>query len=393
MSRINESIFRGNFVLVFFASLLMFTAFYILLPTLPVFLTRELKIDEGQTGVILAVYTLAALLIRPFTGFMIDRYGRKIFYIPSLLLFAVIFAAYPLAGVFALMLIVRFAHGMVWGVATTTGSTLIVDIVPAKRRGEGIGLYGLAMTIPMALGPFTGLQLTRNNNYSLMFLSAGALAFAGFLLTLLIKYPVVPHSGKVSFSFRNLLESTSLPVTFNLLIINICYGGLVSFISLYALKTGIGQTGIFFIVFAVGITLARLYMGKIFDRHGPKALSVAGIILLACGHLLLGLIINITGFMVAAFLLGLGSGVVFPTFQAMVNNLVPPERRGAANSTLFSGLDLGIGLGMLITGYLAHVIGLPRTYLIYAAINIAALLYFIFISLRHYQATLARGII
>jgi MFS family permease len=388
----NNSIFKGNFVLIFFASLLMFTAFYILLPTLPVFLTRELKIDEGQTGLILAVYTLAALLIRPFTGFMIDRYGRKMFYIPALLLFAIIFAGYPIAGVFALMLVVRFLHGLVWGVATTTGSTLIVDIIPAERRGEGIGLYGLAMTIPMAMGPFTGLLLSQNDNYTQMFLFAGILAFAGFLLTLFIKYPVVPHLGKVVFSFRNLLESTSLPVTFNLLMVNITYGGLVSFISLYALRTGIGNTGVFFIIFASGITLARIYMGKIFDRHGPKALSITGILLLVTGHVILGLIVNISGFMIAGFLLGLGSGIVFPTFQAMVNNLVPPHRRGAANSTLFSGLDLGIGLGMLITGFLAHAIGLPHTYLIYGALNLIALLYFLFISLTHYQKILLNGI-
>jgi len=388
MSLIKDSIFRGNFVLVFFASLLMFTAFYILLPTLPVFLTRELNIEEGQTGLILAVYTLAALLIRPFTGFMIDRHGRKFFYIIALLLFALVFVSYPFAGAFMIMLFVRFAHGLVWGIATTTGSTLIVDIVPPQRRGEGIGLYGLAMTIPMAMGPFTGIQLTQNNNYTLMFLFAGAIAFAGFLLTLLIKYPVVPHASKSVFSFRNLLESTSLPVTFNLLIINISYGGLVSFISLYALKTGLGHTGIFSIVFAVGITLARIYMGKIFDRQGPKVLSVTGILLLAAGHVILGLFISTAAFMTAGFLLGLGSGIVCPTFQAMVNNMVLPQRRGAANSTLFSGLDLGIGLGMLITGFLAHEIGLPHTYLIYGALNLLALIYFLFVSLAHYQKKL-----
>jgi MFS family permease len=315
------------------------------------------------------------------------------FFIPAILLFAIIFASYPLAGAFTLILIVRFVHGLVWGVATTTGSTLIVDIVPANRRGEGIGLYGLAMTIPMAVGPFTGLQLTQNNTYTLMFACAGALAFAGFLMTLFIRYPVVPHAGKAKFAWRNLLESSSLPVTFNLLLINITYGGLVSFISLYALKTGIGYTGVFFIVFAAGITLARLYMGKIFDRHGPKILSVVGILLLAFGHIILGLLINTTAFMVSGFLLGLGSGIVFPTFQAMVNNLVPPQRRGAANSTLFSGLDLGIGLGMLFTGYLAHSIGLPHTYLIYGAVNLAALLYFLSVSLRHYQKKLHSGVI
>ena len=386
MSQASKSIFRGNFLMVFFASLLMFTAFYLLLPTLPVFLTRELKITEGQTGIILSVYTLAALIIRPFTGYMIDRYGRKFFYIPAILLFAAIFVVYPLAGVFIWMLAVRFIHGLVWGVATTTGSTLIVDIIPAQRRGEGIGLYGLAMTIPMAVGPFIGLELTRNNSYTPMFMVAGALAFIGFLFTLPIKYPALPPLLSKSFSWRNLFESSSLPVTFNLLLINISYGGLVSFISLYAIKTGLGLTGVFFIVFASGITLARIYMGKIFDRHGPAVLSIVGILLLTIGYFLLGIAINKVAFMIAGFSLGLGSGIVFPTFQAMVNNLVIPQRRGAANSTLFSGLDLGIGLGMLITGLLAHSLGLPKTYLMFSGLNIAALIYFIFISLRHYQA-------
>lgn len=386
MSQASRSIFRGNFLMVFFASLLMFTAFYLLLPTLPVFLTRELKITEGQTGIILSVYTLAALIIRPFTGYMIDRHGRKFFYIPAILLFAAIFVVYPLAGVFIWMLAVRFIHGLVWGVATTTGSTLIVDIIPAQRRGEGIGLYGLAMTIPMAVGPFIGLELTRNNSYTPMFMVAGALAFIGFLFTLPIKYPALPPLLSKSISWRNLFESSSLPVTFNLLLINISYGGLVSFISLYAIKTGLGLTGVFFIVFASGITLARIYMGKIFDRHGPAVLSVVGILLLTAGYFLLGIAINKVAFMIAGFSLGLGSGIVFPTFQAMVNNLVIPQRRGAANSTLFSGLDLGIGLGMLITGLLAHSLGLPKTYLMFSGLNIAALIYFIFISLRHYQA-------
>jgi MFS family permease len=393
MPSAKNPIFRGNFVLLFLASLLVFTAFYILLPTLPVFLTGELNIDEAKTGLILAVYTLAALLIRPFTGYLIDSFGRKMFYIPSLLLFAIIFTFYPLARAFLLILVVRFIHGLVWGVTTTTGNTLIVDIMPAERRGEGIGLYGLSMTFPMALGPLLGLQLTQNNNYTLMFLFAGALTFTGFLLTLFIKYPVISHSVKTAFSFRNLLESTALPVTFNLLIVNVTYGGLVSFISLYALQTGIGNTGIFFIVFASGITLARMYMGKIFDRHGPKSLAISGILLLATGHMLLGIVVTISGFMIAAFILGLGSGVVFPTFQAMVNNLVPPHRRGAANSTLFSGLDLGIGLGMLITGFLAQAIGLPHTYLIFSALNILALLYFLFISLVHYHKTMVKGIV
>jgi MFS family permease len=388
MIQVNTSIFRGNFVLLFIASLLMFTAFYILLPTLPVFLTQQLQIDERQTGIILAVYTLAALIIRPFTGYLIDRYGRKLFYISSILLFSAIFMFYHLSGLFIWILIVRFFHGIVWGVATTTGSTLIVDIIPAERRGEGIGLYGLSMTIPMALGPFIGLMISGHNNFIMMFLSAGIISFVGFLLTIFIKYPPIQLAVTKLFSWRNLLEKSALPLTFNLVLVNISYGGLVSFISIYALNTGIGNTGMFFLIYAGGITLARLYMGKFFDRNGPKLLAICGILFLITGHLILGLVINTAGFLVAAFILGLGSGIVLPTFQAMVNNLVPPQRRGAANSTLFSGLDLGIGMGMFITGWLAQSIGLPHTYLIFSILNLAALFYFLFRSLTHYQKTI-----
>jgi len=379
------TLFKGNFVLVFFSSMMLFTAFYLLMPTLPVYLTRELRIDKGQTGLVLSIYTLAALIIRPFTGYLIDRYSRKAFYIPAFLLFALIFTGYPLAGTLGLMLIVRFAHGVVWGVATTTGSTLIVDIIPADRRGEGIGLYGLAMTIPMALGPFIGLQLTHYQNYSHLFIFAAVLAFTGFLLTVFIRYPVVSHSHKSHFSWRNLIETSSLPVTFNLLLINSSYGGLVSFISLYAIETGIGHTGIFFIVFASGIAVARIYGGKIFDRQGPMAISVTGIVLLMAAYSSLGLNISIFGFLLAAALAGLGSGVIFPIFQAMVNNMVSPKRRGAANSTLFTGLDLGIGIGMVATGLSAHEIGLPNTYLVFVLINGIALAFFLLVTLKHYR--------
>lgn len=384
MKQTKSTLFRGNFVLVFFASLLMFTAFYFLLPTLPVFLTRELKINEGQTGIILSVFTIAALIIRPFSGYLIDRLGRKVFYIPSILLFALTFLLYPLAATLILMLMVRFFHGLVWGVATTTGSTLIVDIVPPERRGEGIGLYGLAMTIPMALGPLSGIKLSENYSFLLMFVCAAVLTFTGFLLTIAIRYPVIRNASGARFMWKNLIESSSLPVTLNLLLVNISYGGMVSFISIYALKTNIGHAGTFFIVFASGITLARLYMGKIFDRYGPKLLTILGMLLLTTGYFVLGVLININGFIAAAFILGLGSGIIFPVFQAMVNNMVPAHRRGAANSTLFSGLDLGIGIGMFVTGFMAHAIGLPLTFLGYAILNMVALVYFLVVSLPHY---------
>jgi len=380
----NQKLFTGDFVKIFFAGILMFTAFYMLLPTLPVYITQILKLDSKSTGLILAIYTIAALAIRPFTGFLIDKYGRRNYYISSFALFSLLFAVYPFAITLVLMLLLRFLQGLAWGVTTTSASTLIVDIVPPHRRGEGIGLYGLSMTIPMAMGPLIGLGISEQVNFPVLFFSAFALSAIGFIITLQIKYPAAVKKAHLLFQWKNLFEKSSIPVTINLLIVNIGYGGLVAFVSLYAIETGIGHTALFFVVFAAGITMARIYGGKIFDRKGPYLISIFGMSALALGYILLGLTKNLEVFLLAALFAGIGSGVVFPAFQAMINNIIPEHRRGAANSTLFTGLDLGIGIGMLLCGWMGQKIGYANTYLVFSFLSLLALLFFHFFTHIHY---------
>lgn len=381
-----ETLFTRDFILVSLASLLLFTAFYLLLPTFPVYLTQQLQVSSTKTGIALATYTAMALVIRPVSGYLIDIHGKRFFYILSYALFAVILFFYPLAQTFMLVLIVRSLHGFSWGVATTTGSTLIVDLVPAHRRGEGIGIFGLSMTIPMALGPFIGLKLTQGSaHYNTLFVVSACIGIFAFLLTLMVKCPPISAEVPKKFVWANLIEKTAIPTAVTLLITNICYGGLVSFIAIYAMEMGIGHTALFFIVFAVGITISRVLGGKFFDKNGPKHVSFFGFLCLIGGYILLGQLPGNTSFLMAAFFTGLGTGVMMPAFQAMVNNLVLPQRRGAANSTLFTGLDLGIGLGMLLTGVLAAKIGLRQTFNLFALISLAAMLFFLFFTLKHYN--------
>lgn len=384
MSKHEQPIWTRSFISIFMASLLVFTAFYLLLPTLPLYLTQNLKSGPGQIGIILAVYTLAALIIRPVTGIYIDIYGRKWIYLAGLLVFALFFAGYLVAVTLAGMLILRFLHGLFWGITTTSGSTIAVDLVPSSRRGEGLGYFGLASTIPMAIGPSLGLFLVAEGNYNKLFLASVILAIIGFAFATGIRYPVLPIAH-TSFSVRNLIEFSALPVASILFINMITYGGVVTFISLYSKETGVGDAGIFFLVYAVGIAISRLVSGKIFDRKGPLLITSIAFILIIAGFLILGLLHHDTGFYFAAFAMGIGGGVLFPTCQAMVNNMVPPNRRGAANSTLFTVLDLGIGGGMMITGYLAGHTGLVTAFLVCSALNVFALILFLTYSVRHYN--------
>jgi MFS family permease len=237
----------------------------------------------------------------------------------------------------------------------------------------------------MAIGPMIGLVLVSRFDYRVMFVTAVILAFLGFLLATGIRYPAYPEH-RSSFTLKNLIETSSIPVSLVLFLNMITYGGVVSFISLYVQENGSGDAGIFFLLYAIGITISRLVSGKIFDTRGPALISISGFIMISIGFIVLALMHNTVGFPLSAFLMGLGGGVLFPTFQAMVNNLVKPNRRGAANSTLFTILDLGIGTGMLLTGFLAGNIGLTNAFLGFGVLNAIALVLFLTYAYKHYRS-------
>jgi MFS family permease len=385
----SDTFWTQNFVFISVANLLMSIAFYFLIPTLPVYLEMDLGVSRGYVGLVLAAYTIAALLIRPLTGMAVDRKGRKMIYLISFLLFSLLFSVYVAATTLAIMIAVRVFHGFAWGISSTAGSTLVVDIIPPSRRGEGLGVFGLSMTIAMAIGPMLGLWLSSGGNYPRLFIGASLLSLAGFILLLMVKYPrYTPPVRPEGLWWKRLIEPTSLPASLNYLIVMVSYGGMLSFISIYAREIGIETPGFFFLVYAIGIAISRLFAGRLFDRHGPFWIAVAGLSLLTAGFPILAFIKSHEGFFISAFILGFGSGIIMPTFQAMVNNLAGPQHRGAANSTLFTALDLGIGLGMIGMGVSSAWIGLTSSFIACSLLNLGALLFFILYTQKHYFSKL-----
>lgn len=386
ISENKPTIWTKDFILLCTAVFLMAVSFYFLIPTLPLFLTDVIKIEKKYVGLVVASFTLSALLIRPFTGYVIDRWGRKWIYIIAFFFMAAFFNLYMIALSISIMFFLRFLHGLAWGVTSTVGATVAVDLLPSKKRGEGLGVYGLTMPLAMATGPLIGVSLAAAWDYNIMFITGFVICFTGFIIASAIKYPVYhPPVEHVKFSFNNLIEKKSLPVSLNIMFITIPYGGIISFIAIYAKETGEAHGGLFFLILAAGIAVARLVAGKIFDRKGPEKIFIFGILLLIAGLPILAFIQNEWGFFIAAAMLGFGNGVIFPVTQAMVNNMVTVNRRGAANSTLFTAFDLGIGGGMVLTGFLGDLITLPYTYLVHSGICVLGLLYAKSYLFSHYE--------
>ncbi len=372
-----EKMWNKDFILLVMSNFLMYITYYAVISTLPIYLVSELHSTKSQVGVVVAVYTIASVLIRPFSGFTLDKYNRRMVFILALACYATFFAGYWVAITVSTMMFLRFAQGLTWGFTTITGSTIAVDIIPAAKRGEGIGYFSLSTTLGMSVGPVIGLFVCHDWGYNTMFISAFFISLASLGCAYAINLPrQLLDQKEISFSWNNLFDKDSILPSINLLIIMSTYGGLLSFIALYGREIGIQNTSYFFLIFSLGIAISRLTVGKAFDRNGPRKIITICLMLLILGYPMLASVKNAAGFYLSAIVIGFGIGVVFPTFLSIVNNLADSEHRGAANSTLYTALDLGMGLGMITSGLIAQHISLSAIFLVNALICIAGLIFF-----------------
>jgi len=367
-----------DFILMSLANLFMAVAFYFLIPTLPLFVTDELHAEKKYIGIAMAVYTLAALIFRPFAGYSVDRYGRKWVYLISLSVFSLLFGTYLFAQTLTLLLIVRFFHGIFWSFTTSANSTAVIELIPVQRRGEGIGIFGMSMTVAMAFGPFLSLWIVENNSFHTLFLTSMILSVIGSMLSYGVNFaPYTPTKENKQFNLSKLFEKMAFPLAINMILLAVTYGSLMAYIAIYCKETKIPlNPGVFFLIFAISITLSRIFAGRVFDKEGPDRLVTGGFVLVILGFPMLGFIHNTYGFLASAIVLGFGNGVMLPAFQTMINNLVPPNRRGSANSTLFIAFDLGIGFGMFVFGFLSDLLGSPMAYVSMSGFVLLALLYY-----------------
>lgn len=381
-----EQIWSRNFILLTLSNFLMCITYYALISALPIYLVNELHASKSQVGIILAVYTIASVLIRPFSGFALDKFGRRTIFLSALVLYTFLFTGYLVAITIASLILLRFAQGLTWGVASISGSTIAVDIIPITKRGEGIGYFGLSTTLGMSVGPVIGIFINHHLGYTAMFVSGLFISFLSFICAYAVHLPKRLIIRKnISFNWAKLFHVKSILPSINLLIIMTTYGGLMPFIALYGREIGIYNSSLFFLIFALGIAISRFTSGKKIDKNGPEKILTLCLIMLIIGFPFLALIKNIAGFYLAAIIIGFGFGVIFPTFQTIVNNLANTENRGAANSTLYTALDIGMGIGMILAGLIAQHVSISAIFLISSLICIIGLLFFKIFVLDFYE--------
>lgn len=355
-----ERLWNRDYCVAMAGNFMMFFAFYLLTPLLPIYLDEQFGASKDMIGVVLSGYVIAALIVRPFSGFIVDSFDRKKVLMCCFFLFFICFTGYIGAGTLLMFAIVRTLHGLPFGATTVANSTAAIDTLPSSRRNEGMGFYGLSNNLAMAIAPSAGIWIYQaTGNFALLFWISLTVALAGFGCAAAIRLPRrKPVEGKPPMSLDHFFLTRAWLMALNILLFGLCWGVMSNYVAIYAKEEmGITDgTGVFFAILSGGLVISRLYGARKLRRGLLTENAVEGALLSSVGFTLFALAPGQWAFYLSAFLVGLGNGRMYPAFLNMFISVARHDQRGTANSSILTSWDLGMGIGILLGGVLAEFI-------------------------------------
>lgn len=389
-----EKLWNSNYLKVCLANFMSNFSFMVLAPLLPLYLSDTFGADKHTIGVVLSGYTVVALLVRPFSGYITDSFPRKRVLVLSYGLFSFFFALYlgigtlPATLGLAAFSLVRTLHGGPMGLATTATTTAAIDVLPASRRAEGIGYFGISNNLGTAIAPFVGLYAyDLLGSYIVLFALAFVASAIGFLANSTVHIPpreAVPNKEPISLDRFFLMAAWRQSLM--LACFSFSYGVISTYLAIYG-KEVLGMTtgtGGFFLLLSLGLMSSRLLgarslrKGRVVENAAVgMAISLVGFFLFAAFH-------SPLGYYGCALLVGLGNGHMFPATQTMFINLAPNNQRGTASSSLLTSWDIGIGFGVVAGGVVAEYWGYSPAFWMAWVVNLAGVLVFFLSGRRHF---------
>ncbi|MCQ2071016.1 MAG: MFS transporter [archaeon] len=374
-----EKLFTRNFLLDTGACLCCTVNYFVLLITMVGFAESQFGASSAESGLAAGLYVIGGLVSRLTLGKYIELVGRKRMLILGLLFAFVMSFAYFFVTSLALLYLVRFVHGMAYGISSTGMSDIIAKIIPASRRGEGLGYYYLSITVASAIGPMLGLMLAADGDYGRVF-SVGVVMYAvAAVLAVLMKVPeetLTEEQKKDArkFNLSNVLQLDALPLAITCMVFYFAYSGVLSFIASFTEGTSLAEVATYYyLAISAGTLISRLTTGRIYDRMGPNIIMIPGYIAFAVSMTVFATTSSAGLFLCAGFFMGYGISIIYSVCQAIVVTKSPPHRYGVTSSTFSAVNDLGTGLGPSVLGILIASVGFRDMYLCCVAISLVSL--------------------
>jgi len=366
------SLFSGRFFLMCGFTFTVFLSAFQLLPTAP-FHILELGGSKFAAGLFLGLLTYSSALSAPLTGGLADRVGKRRMLIVGSLAIAGFSSVYSVLRDYRILLALVLVHGVFWSGLLSASSAYITDIIPPHRRAEGISYWGLSNILAIAVAPQVGFAIYARGWGSVCAATAAlnlAMALIAWRLPPDVRLRPGTHHGP-------LIEWHVLILSFTLFLYSFGYGGITSFVALYADANGVAPKSIFFTAFALTILVTRPISGPLSDRIGHRRVFLPCLGLIVAGLALLALDGSRRGLISAAIVFGTGLGSAYPAYAAYVMQHVPDSRRGAAFGSILAAFDTGIGTGSVTTGWIVQRCGFSTAYGVAALLATLALPFFL----------------
>ncbi|WDF67777.1 MFS transporter [Sphingobacterium oryzagri] len=377
-----KSIYTVPFALLCLSSLLFSASFNMIIPELPNHLSKMGGAEHK--GLIIALFTLTAGISRPFSGKLTDRWGRvPVMAVGSIVCFVCGFL-YPVISSVAFFFLLRLVHGFSTGFKPTATSAYVADIIPQNRWGEALGMHGLCFSIGGAIGPAIGSYIALHYGINPMFYSSSLFAMLSIVIVMNMKETLTSKqrfsTSMLKINRHEILEWRVLPAATVTLLSYTGYGVILTLIPDWSEHLGIANKGLFFTAFTVSSIAIRFVSGKVADRYGRIRVMFVGLLVVALAVFLIGLGSNIEGLIAGAVIYGIGTGILSPAVNAWTIDLSLPQHRGKAMATMYIALEVGIGGGALIAGYVYsdEISRIPNIFIVNSLIISLAFFYVLY---------------
>ena len=367
-------IFTLNFVLACSGTFAFFSSFQLLLPTLPIYIV-QIGGSQAEIGLLIGVFTVSAVALRPFIGRDVDKRGRRRYMLLGAFIFFASGVLYNFVTDVPALLLLRLFHGAGIAAYTTAAAALVADLAPRGRMGEAMGYYGMFPNVAMAVAPALGIPLVNNFSFTVLFIASAVTALMAILLT-----APISETDDGSSEVRPpsaLFSQKALFPSFLVFCLTLTYGAIVSFLPIYAKQSDImDNPGLFFTVYAIVLIAVRSIAGRLSDVYGRQAVIIPGLVIISVAMVLLSVSSSITMLLLVAALYGAGFGTVHPALMAFLVDKVGQTQRGAAMGTFTAAFDLGIGLGSILWGVVLQMSGFGLMFFVAGLMPLAGVLAF-----------------
>lgn len=362
-----EKLWTKTFIITSLVNFFLMLSMFLLIIIMAGYAIDTYKTSTSLAGFVSSIFIFGALIGRLYAGSKMNELGTKRILMVGIIIFLILSIFYFLNINIYLLLIVRVVQGIGVGLATTATGTIVSQIIPPSRTGEGIGYFSSSVVLAQAIGPLIGILLIQYFSYTYVFIFSLTIGIVCFLFAFIIQAPTIEveetETKRETFKRSNYFERSSVPIASVMLVIGITYSSILSFISTYAETIHLVQAGTFyFVVYAIVVLLTRPISGKVLDKFGGNAVIYPTLIIFAIGMFFISKATSTSIFLFAAALIGLGYGNFQSSTQAIAIQRAPIERMGLANATYFIFYDFSLGLGPLFLGALIPLVGFRELY-------------------------------